>query len=643
MKISLVKRLFFGFLGVILVTGTLSGGVGLGLLDRSVISRIQDKVRLDLRSARDLFEEELAGIREPIRISALNFSSNGIESSAEIEKLETQLSRIADRESFDILTLVSPASDVILRIKNPGRKEPTRLGTKLVNRVLVERRGLVFTEVLDRDELMKEGFKLDERARIDIVPSPYLKPDDLVKATSGMIIIAAAPVLNNHDVLIGVLYGGRLLSNREGIADRIASKIYDNETFQGKDVGLATIFLSGIRISTTVRRQSGTRALGTVVSDDVYDHVLKKGKTWISRPFAVNHRYITAYEPIVNMSNEIIGMLSIGVLEDPYRVIHRNALLSFFLITVGAIVVSLGVCYLFIESTMKPIGVLVAATKKLAGGNLTQQVHLKSAPPEIAALGNAFNFMSNSISERDRELRNRAEEEIMKSERLAMIGQLAAGVAHEINNPLGSILLLNRLVLNKCPPDTVMLENTRRIEREVKRCQNIVQGLLEFARQREPETKTIDLNTLLDKTIALVENQSMFHNISIIKAYKTDLPPVAVDPSQIQQVIMNIVINAVDAMEGWGTLTLMTKADEVSGTVEACFQDTGCGMKKETLDRIFEPFFTTKDIGHGTGLGLSISLGLVQRNGGTIMISSQPGEGSCFVVALPETKGNLSA
>ena len=643
MRISLVKRLFFGFLGVIIVTCSLLSGVGLRLLERSIIARIEDRVLMDLRLARDLFEEEMASIREPIRISALNFSNCGIEPAAEIEGLESQLNRIADQESFDILTFISPKADVILHIKNSGHKALTRLGTKLVDRVMAEKRCVVFTEVLDRSELMQEGFNLDDRARITISPSPYLRPEDKAKATSGMIIVAAAPVLTDRDVPVGVLYGGRLLSNREEIADRIASKIYENETFQRKDVGMATIFMSGIRISTTVLMENGTRALGTLVSDDVYDHVLKKGKTWISRPFAVDSRYITAYEPLVNMSNEIVGMLSIGVLEDRYRDIHRNALQFFLMITVGAIIVSLGVCYLFIETTMKPIGALVTATKKLAGGNLTQQVHLKKAPPEIAALGNAFNSMATSISERDQELRNRATEEIMKSERLAMIGQLAAGVAHEINNPLGSILLLNRLVLNKCPSGSIMVENTQRIEREVKRCQNIVQGLLEFARKRDPKAKTIDLNTLLDKTIALVENQSMFHNISIVKDYKTDLPPVTVDPSQLQQVFMNIVINAVDAMEGWGTLTLRTKVDEVSGTVDVSFQDTGCGMAKETLDRIFEPFYTTKDVGRGTGLGLSISLGLVQRNGGEIRVYSQPGEGSRFIVALPGSERNAIA
>ena len=641
MNISLEKRLFLGFLGVIIVTCALSGGVGLRLLDRSIVNRIQDKVRLDLRSAYDLFQERVVSIRETIRISALNFSNHNIDSAADIAGLETGLKRIADKESFDILTFISPTADVILRIKNPGRTDPTRLGAQLLKMVRTEQRGSVFIEVLDRDELMKEGLNLDERARIDLVESPYLKSEDREKATSGMVIIAAVPVINDQDVLIGVLYGGRLVNNSEDVADRIASKIYGSETFKGKDVGLATIFLSGIRISTTVRGDNGKRAIGTAVSDDVYDHVLKNGKIWISRPFAVNRRYVTAYQPIRNMNHEIMGMLSIGVLEDRYRVIHRNALLSFFLITVGAIAVSLWVCYLFIGSTMKPIEALVKATKKLAGGNMAQQVHLKDASPEIAALGNAFNIMSRSISERDRELRDRAQEEIMKSERLAMIGQLAAGVAHEINNPLGSILLLNRLVLNKCQPDTVMIQNTQRIEREVKRCQNIVQGLLEFARQREPKAQTVDLNTLLDKTIALIENQSIFHNISIVKNYTADLPSVRVDPAQLQQVFINIIINAVDAMEGWGTLSLITSTDEISGTVDVSFKDTGSGMEEGALDRIFEPFFTTKAVGHGTGLGLSISLGLVQRNGGTIRVSSRPGRGSTFVVALPLTTGML--
>ena len=632
MTVSLSKRLFLGFLGVILATCTLLGGVGLGLLDRIIVSRIQDKVRLDLRSARDIYQEELTSVRETVRISALSFFSEGIEPPDDLSKLAARLDRIAARESLDILTLVGPTGDVICRIKNPGRIAPTPLGEKLFQRVMVEggvlteRRGLVFTEVLGMAELANESLGLDQRAHIELVPSSYLKTDDRENAKSGMVIVAAAPVFDDHETLLGVLYGGRLLNNSEGITDRIASKIYENETFQGKDVGLATIFLSGIRISTTVRRENGTKALGTLVSDDVYDHVLKNGKIWISRPFAVNNRYVTAYEPIKNMAGEIVGILSIGVLEDRYRGIHRNALMSFFLITVGALGLSAWMCYLFIRSTMKPIGALVKAKEQMAGGNLAQHVDLINAPPEIAKLGEAFNIMARSISERDRQLRDRAQEEIMKSERLAMIGQLAAGVAHEINNPLGSILLLNRLVLNKCPQDSVMLDNTQRIEREVKRCQNIVQGLLEFARQREPKAESVDLNTLLDKTIALVENQSMFHNISVVKRYQPDLPLAVVDRSQIQQVFINIVINAVDAMENWGH---PDPDDDLSSGVRH-HRDPFCGYRSGDEQGHPGPGFRTvfyhQGCGaQGPGSACPSAIGIIQRHGGTVRVSSQPG------------------
>ena len=223
----------------------------------------------------------------------------------------------------------------------------------------------------------------------------------------------------------------------------------------------------------------------------------------------------------------------------------------------------------------------------------------------------------------------------MKSERLAMIGQLAAGVAHELNNPLGSILLFNRLVLKKCSGEGPIRENLERIEGEVKRCQNIVQGLLEFARQREPKAEPTNLNLLLNKTVALFENQSMFHNVEVVRQFQEDLPDAIVDPAQIQQVFVNIIMNAVHAMEGRGRMTITTRLIHEADSIEIGFADTGCGMTQEILSQVFEPFYTTKEVGHGTGLGLSISYGIVQRHGGDITASSQIGEGSLFAVTLP--------
>jgi two-component system NtrC family sensor kinase len=223
----------------------------------------------------------------------------------------------------------------------------------------------------------------------------------------------------------------------------------------------------------------------------------------------------------------------------------------------------------------------------------------------------------------------------MRSDRLAMIGQLAAGVAHEINNPLASILLFSRLVAQQVPPNGRVKENLDRIEKETKRCHSIVQSLLDFSRQHEPTVESVDINSLLDSTLKLFESQYLFHNIQVVKNCNPALRPIQADPSQLQQVLMNIIINAVDAMNGKGRLTLETGFSSEEGLIEISVTDTGCGIPSENISRVFDPFFTTKGVGHGTGLGLSVSYGIIQRHNGDISVSSSPGVGSTFTITLP--------
>ena len=226
----------------------------------------------------------------------------------------------------------------------------------------------------------------------------------------------------------------------------------------------------------------------------------------------------------------------------------------------------------------------------------------------------------------------------MRSERLALIGHLAAGVAHELNNPLGGILLFSRLLLRKAPADGVERENLERIAKEAERSQKIVQGLLDFARQREPTLESADVNDIAQKTVSLLENQATFHNIEIITRFQPDLPPVCIDTSQIQQVFVNIIMNAGEAMDGQGTLTIITSTGAEPRRIEISFADTGCGIREADMAHLFEPFFTTKEVGHGTGLGLSISHGIVQKHGGTLSVHSCVGQGATFVVSLPEAE-----
>ena len=180
-----------------------------------------------------------------------------------------------------------------------------------------------------------------------------------------------------------------------------------------------------------------------------------------------------------------------------------------------------------------------------------------------------------------------------------------------------------------------MRENLERIEKDAKRCQNIVQGLLDFARERDPKMEYQELNGIVEKSINLFENQALFLNIDVIKLYQSDLPMIFVDPTQLQQVFVNIIMNAADTMNENGVLTIRTQLSQKEGFVEVSFSDTGNGIPADQIDRVFEPFFTTKGVGYGTGLGLSISHGIVHRHGGIIKVYSEVGKGSTFEVLLP--------
>ena len=254
-------------------------------------------------------------------------------------------------------------------------------------------------------------------------------------------------------------------------------------------------------------------------------------------------------------------------------------------------------------------------------------------------------YMTSSIVEglhsRQRELvltqrlLERRSEEMGKSERLAMIGRLAAGVAHEINNPLGGIMLFSNLLLRKAPAAGTERENLERICSEAKRCQKIVQGLLDFARHREPKAEPVDIHDVLDKTLQLVQNQAMFQKIETVKDYRGEGRLVRVDPGQIEQVFINLLFNAVEAMKGKGRLTISTQSVDRGDGIQINITDTGCGIPEEHMERLFEPFFTTKGVGEGTGLGLSISRGIVENHGGTIWATSKVGQGTTFSIRLP--------
>lgn len=225
--------------------------------------------------------------------------------------------------------------------------------------------------------------------------------------------------------------------------------------------------------------------------------------------------------------------------------------------------------------------------------------------------------------------------QLVSSEKMASLGKLAAGIAHEINNPLGGILIYSSLLMEDLREDDPKRADLERIVQEAGRCKEIVKSLLEFARQTEPKMEPTDINRAITDGLFFLENQALFHNIRIIKQLDPFLPFVRGNAGQIKQVFMNIIVNAAEAMHGNGTLTITTTPSPDRKMVFVEFTDTGEGIAEENLTRIFDPFFTTKDVGKGTGLGLSTSYGIVESHGGKIRVKSKVGEGTTFTIELP--------
>jgi len=225
--------------------------------------------------------------------------------------------------------------------------------------------------------------------------------------------------------------------------------------------------------------------------------------------------------------------------------------------------------------------------------------------------------------------------QLIHADKMASLGKLAAGVAHEINNPLGGILLFGGLLLEDMDFSDPRRQDMDRIVQEARRCREIVNSLLDFAHQKKRYHEPVDMNAAVEQCLSLLGNKAIFHNIRLEKHLGASLPLVTGNPSQLKQVFTNIVTNAVDAMEGEGVLTVTSAFDEAEAEVRVCFSDTGPGIPAEVRGRIFDPFFTTKEPGKGTGLGLSLSYNIVRMHHGDIRVQDAPGGGTTFTVAIP--------
>jgi two-component system NtrC family sensor kinase len=303
----------------------------------------------------------------------------------------------------------------------------------------------------------------------------------------------------------------------------------------------------------------------------------------------------------------------------------------------------MSLAYIPLKIGNKVVGVLLI-DNKLSNRPFTEDdIYLLSTLADYAAIAidkaelygqlKEFNEeLERRVQERTRELRA-AQDQLIQSEKLATIGELAAGVAHEINNPIGVILGFAQVMLKRIQENDPMHRPLSIIKREGVRCKDIVQDLLDFARQNKPTPRRLNVNEVIEAAAKLMAHQANSDMVTVIPSYAPDLPDVVADENQLQQVFFNIILNAYQAMPEGGELRITSCVQD--GEVQAIFSDSGMGIPPENIRHIFDPFFTTKEVGEGTGLGLSVSYGIVKQHGGTIEVQSENGTGATFVVKLP--------
>jgi two-component system NtrC family sensor kinase len=626
-------KLVVSLLSIVVVMGSLSLIIGINIINKNLVREATESVRNSLAATTELYDEEV--VKRSRIVEYLSKTSEIVRATTGEDRkfLFAKLAQIKTEFAFDIVNVVKADGTILVRANNFDAWGDSVAHYRYIQWVLRNRKPAAGTGILGYENIRNEGKDLADRTIIKVVPTPLARQRDSQVEDRALVLKVAAPIIEDGR-MVGILYAAVLLNNNDRFIDRFRRLLFKEERIDGREVGASTIFLDDIRVTTTITDRSNQRAIGTQVSDEVYRKVYEEGQTWVGQAFVVDSWYISGYAPLRDIDGRALGMLYVGVLKDKFDAALRTTTVLFLLVIGLTMLIALFLSVYLIGVYMKPVQRIIAATQDITVGNYHRIDVRPRDDADSRKIGAAFNTMAAAIEERDRKLQEMTERTILKSEKLASIGRLASGIAHEINNPLTGVLTYSCLLLEDLQ-GTAYAEDLEVIRDETLRCRKIVRGILDFARENEPEKTSADINAVLDGTLEILEKNVHFQNIEIVRRYDPALPAVPVDVHQFKQVISNLAVNAADAMPNGGRLTLATTFDREAGQIVIRVADTGAGIAPEHMARLFEPFFTTKEKGKGTGLGLPVVYGIIRRHNGTIDVRSTVGAGTEITIKLP--------
>ena len=646
-RISIRRKLLFATLAPLCAAIILCWIIGAQLITDRVFRQAQQTVIGDLSSARKVYQDEIQHLNSLVKVAALGSGMTVSLQSGRSADLERMAGLLLKSERLSLLNVIDARGVVLYRAANPQAKGDRLDSDPLIARAL---RGDLTggTQVYTAKQLARNSPALVRGASIAIRATPRSRPPAGTALEQGLMLVAAAPLLGADGRVTGVLQAGMMLNNDERVVDAITANVYDREV-----KGAATIFLGDVRIATSVRDGAGNRATGTLMSAAVAADVLDRGKSWSDRAFVLNDWFISAYEPIRDTEGTVVGALYVGMPERPFLNMRTSLNLVFgaVLLFVSAIGITLST---WISGRLaRPVRALAEGARRIAAGEHIQPIAVDTHD-EIGLLADEFNTMNREVSSLKNTLEQKViqrttqleeknllllatQKELAKAERLAGLGLLAAGVAHEINNPLAVIRGNAELLQDEIPAPSEEREEVEAIMVEVARIERIVSNLRVFSRSGMKRVTRFSPGGLLDDILVQVGHQIALEPFRIVREYRGKDLEIEGDQDQLRQVFTNLIINGLQAMEGGGVLMLDLSLDSDGTSAGIRIADSGCGIPPEHLEKLFTPFFSTKP--RGTGLGLAVSYGIVKDHGGEIRVESGAGSGATFTVLLPLLQG----